>query len=353
MPALHRALARTVSNRIAFYVQRATEQAGLSASLFARHTGITAEDLMDPNGRIDGERHRRMVQLAGRIGLPPVVLNHACATLFADFPVLGNLCMNARTLREALTAFSTYRPLIGEFDFLLCRISGQQVRFEYLAEFAPASGFQALSNFQVLAALARVYEQGVATRFMVELMGGAPPAHLARQINDFFGVPVRYHSAANRMAFAAPALDAPFAQCNAMLAPMLQQHAQQELERIQQLHSFAASVENLILEFINDPQTDTRGAALLQQLCERLQTSRWSLHRQLQLEGTHFRALEMKVKISESRRLLGNPQITLAQISEQLGFASQSAFTRFFRARHEMAPLVFRQHALLRVRSPA
>ncbi|GGP28167.1 AraC family transcriptional regulator [Silvimonas amylolytica] len=353
MPALHRALARTVSNRIAVHVQRSTEQAGLSAALFARHTGITAEDLIDPHGRIDGERHRRMVQLAGRLGLPPVVLERDCAVLFGDFPVLGNLCLNARTLREALAAFSTYRPLIGEFDFLLCRIAGQQVRFEYLAEFAPSSGFQALANFQVLASLTRVYDQAIPTCFAVELMGKAPPPYLVRRINDFFGAPVRYGSAANRMQFAAPMLDDPFAQHNAMLAPMLQQHAQQELDRIQQLHSFAASVENLILAFINDPQTDTRGSALLQQLCDRLQTSRWSLHRQLQLEGTHFRALEMKVKINESRRLLGNPQITLAQISEQLGFASQSAFTRFFRARHEMAPLAFRQHALLRVRAPA
>ncbi|MBB5193350.1 AraC-like DNA-binding protein [Silvimonas terrae] len=348
MPALHRALARTVSNRIAVYLQRSALQAGLSSTLFTRHTGIAPDDLLDPNGRIDGERHRRMVQLAGKLALPPVILAESNTGLFTDFPALGNVCLNSRTLREALMAFNAFRPLIGEFDFLLCKISGQHVRFDYLAEFAPESGFQALANFQVLASLTRLYDQHQPTRFAVELMGHAPPAVLLRQINDFFGAAVRFGCAANRMSFTAPALDTVFSQHNAMLAPMLQQHAQQALVQVRQLHSFAGGVESLIREFINDPQTEIRGAALLQQLCDRLQTSRWSLHRQLQLEGTHFRELETKVKISESRRLLGNPHITLAQISEQLGFASQSAFTRFFRARHEMAPLAFRQHALLR-----
>ena len=329
---------RTVSNRVAALLMQYAEKAGVGPAEFANRTGIGAADVADPAGRIDAERHRRTVELCAGLPLQPLKDEDA---VFDYFPELGNLCLNARDLREALAAFTLCRPMVGEFDFLLGRHADGVVRIEYIAEFAPTNNFQALANFYVLSKLVRAYDVGIKTRFGVELTGNEPAA--ARHVGEMFGSQPRFGCAANRMYFAAPHLDAPFADYNAKIAPMLERQARQELDRIQRRHRFSANVESLIRELIADPSFDLRDATLLQQICARLDTSRWSINRRLQEEGTTFRELELEVRLDESRRLLRDTQLSLAEISDHTGFASQSAFSRFFRAQHGMPPQTWRQ----------
>lgn len=299
---------------------------------------------MDRNGRIDGARHRRVVELMVHLGAAARTVSERLPTLFPDFPVLGNLCLNARTLREALESFLTFRPLIGEFDFLCFRETPDYARFDYIPEFAPNDGFQALSNFQVLASLIRAYDVGQRTTFHVSLMGPALPR--SHELSEFFGTPVEHGAGANRLQFSQALLDVPFIQYNGALAPFLRQEAQQELLRVTRGHLFSSGVERLIGEVIADTADERpTSSSLLAQICERLNTSRWTLRRQLQVEGLHFTELEARVKFDAACRLLSEPRLSLAQISEQLGFSSQSAFTRFFRTRHELPPMTFRQRA--------
>jgi AraC-like DNA-binding protein len=335
---------RTVSNRIAAFAMEAAGQAGLSPELFAARTGIHAHELIDRSGRIEGARHQRVVELMTHLGTAAQNVPDRPPTLFPDFPVLGSLCLNARTLREALESFLTFRPLIGEFDFLCLRETPDSVRFEYIAEFAPDNGFQALSNFQVLASLIRAYDVGQRTVFHVSLMGPAMPK--SHELGEFFGGQVEHGADANRLQFACALLDVPFVQHNGSLAPFLRQQAQHEMLRIRRGRLFSSSVERLIGEMIADTSDERpTSSLLLAQICERLNTSRWTLRRQLQVEGLHFTELEGRVKFNEARRLLGDTRLSLAQISEQLGFSSQSAFTRFFRTRDELPPMAYRQRA--------
>jgi len=333
---------RTVSNRIACRVMQTFEQAGLSPQAFAQRTGISADDLLDPRGRIDGLRHARMIELACAMALDRAMLARISPEhLFQDFPVLGNLCLNAPTLRSAITHFLSYRALIGEFDLLHCRPLPGGLEFEYVAELEPRRGLHALSNFKALATLIRAYDPAGPTLFQAHFV--MPTPLFAQDVSEFFGAGARFGQPTNRLLFHADHLDVPAAQYNGMLAPHLLLQARAELERIRGPHSLSASVENLIRELLADADNDLSSESLLRLLCERIHTTRWTLRRKLQQEGTHFRELELKVKTSESRRLLRDTSMSLAQISDQLGFSSQSAFTRFFKASHGMPPLSFRQ----------
>jgi AraC-like DNA-binding protein len=341
---------RTVSNRIAVAALHAAGSAGMSPETFAARTGIAAQDLIDINGRIDGARHRRLVELMASMS-PNVerLLDERCG-LFPDFPVLGNLCLNARTLREAIDAFITFRPLIGEFDFLFCKETPEWVRFEYIAEFAPDNCFQALANFHVLATLIRAYDGAHATAFRVALTCSEP--RRSRTPGDFFGTTVQYCAPANQMQFSAAALDQPFSKYNAVLAPFLLEQTHKELQRVQQSGLFSARVADLVRDILADESAEApTSSSLLAQICERLNTSRWTLRRQLQAEGLHFSELEARVKFKEACRLLADTRFSVAQISEQLGFSSQSAFTRFFRSRHATPPVAFRQWAQMQQES--
>ena len=347
MPARFSGRGRTVSNRIAAFALGAAERVGMSPQLFTARTGVSVQELTDGNGRIDAARHQRIVELMAYVGNSGSLNPDRPYMLFPDFPVLGNLCLNARTLREALASFHTFRPLIGEFDFLCFRETPDAAQFDYIPEFAPGNGFQALANFQVLASIVRAYDAPARTVFQVSLMG--PPLPRPHDPSAFFGAQVRYDASANRLQFPRALLDVPFAQYNGALAPFLHEQAKHELLRIKREHLFSHSVEHLISEIITDPAAERpTSSSLLAQICERLNTSRWTLRRQLQAEDLHFTELESRVKFREACRLLSDTRLSLAHISEQLGFSSQSAFTRFFRTRHDLPPLAFRQRAQLR-----
>ncbi|MES2258759.1 MAG: AraC family transcriptional regulator ligand-binding domain-containing protein [Pseudomonadota bacterium] len=333
---------RTVSNRIAFHCWKSLHAAGVSAEEFVRHTGITLDALEVAGGRIHAERHARLLEYMPRFAQSRAIVDAGATQWLNEYTSLIGVCYNSATLRQALQHFLALRGLVGEFDFVLLRENGQQVEFDYVAEFNTAhSGMQAFANFKTLAFFTRAYDTGAATVFHVELQGKAPP--FAGAISEFFGAPVRFGQARNLMRFDAPALDQPFGQYNALLAPHMLTRACSELQAIRGAHLFSSRVEQVIGDLLAPPHEDPGSDSLLLRLCEQLATTPWSLRRRLQSENTSFNALQMKVKGEHARQLLQGGTLSVADISERLGFASQSAFTRFFKLHHKIPPARYRQ----------
>ncbi|MEC5163833.1 MULTISPECIES: helix-turn-helix domain-containing protein [unclassified Janthinobacterium] len=65
----------------------------------------------------------------------------------------------------------------------------------------------------------------------------------------------------------------------------------------------------------------------------------------LRQESSTFSALELKVKSDEARALLQAGALSVAAVSDRLGFSSQSAFTWFFKLHHHVPPAQYRQNA--------
>jgi len=336
---LHKLDTRTVSNRIAQHFARAMLADGHDPADFVRHTGITDALLTEPGGRINAERHRRLVQYAQQLAPQRGMLDMDVPHWFAQFSSVAHVCFNRPTLREALQELLQLRGLIGEFDFMLMREHGGRVEIDYLSEFCPSGGaMQALANFKMLSMVVRAYDDGRPTTFRTGFMGAAP--WFAHNVSECFGAPARYHQARNSLTFDAHKLDQPYAQFNAVLAPHARQHAHAELQLLRDAQRFSARVEQAIVELLGKHSGDS--ASLLPALCDGLAINSWTLRRQLQQEKTSFRALELRAKSRESRRLLRETKMSVAEIGERLGFSSQSAFTRFFRTQFNLPPARYR-----------
>jgi len=339
---LHKPDTRTVSNRVAQQCARAMQADGHDPADFFRHTGITPAQLDEPGGRINAERHRRMTAYAQPLAPHRGILDLDVTHWFAHYSAIAHVCFNRPTLRGALHELLHLRGLIGEFDFMLMSESGTRIEIEYLSEFCPAGGaMQALANFRMLSLVARAYDTGAATAFHASFQGKAP--WFASAISECFGASASYGQARNTLVFDAPDLDRPFAQFNAMLAPHALRHAQGQLQQLQGAQLFSARVEQAIIDLLGR-QVDG-GASLLPTLCDGLAMNRWTLQRQLQQEQTSFRALELRAKSRESRRLLRDTTLSVAEIGERLGFSSQSAFTRFFKHQFALPPARYRSDA--------
>lgn len=358
---------RTVCNRIAHHGWQALHGAGVSAAEFTANTGIGLAGLDDVAGRIGADQHRRFVSYMQHFAGNRDWLDVDQQAWFGDYPQLANVCFNSPTLRAALLRLLELRALIGEFDYLLLRDDGDTLEFDYLSEFAAGNGgLQALANFKTLVLIARAYDAvspgpGPGRRRCTLQLQGPAPAY-AGAIDEFFNTRVRYGQPRNLLRMDAAQLDLPFAAYNPLLAPHLLAQAQAALLQVRSRHSWSARVRqalhSLLAGAVAPDQAanldriaamagmesgDAAGpAALMPRLCRRLGMAPWTLRRALQLEGTTFRALELEVKDETSRRLLLQSELSLAEISLRLGFASQSAFSRFFKARHTVAPARYR-----------
>lgn len=343
--ALHKPDTRTVSNRIAQQCARAMQADGHDPADFFRQTGITPAQLDEPGGRINAERHRRMTAYAQQLPQHRGLLDLDVTHWFAHYSGIAHVCFNRPTLRSALHELLHLRGLIGEFDFMLMSENGTRIEIEYLSEFCQLGGaMQALANFRMLSLVARAYDDGTPTAFHAGFQGKAP--WFAPAISECFGAAATFGQARNTLTFDAPALDRPFAQFNAMLAPHALRHAQGQLQQLQGAQLFSARVEQAIIDLLGRQGAgDAEGTALLPALCDGLAMNRWTLQRQLQQEQTSFRALELRAKSRESRRLLRETSLSVVEISERLGFSSQSAFTRFFKNQFELPPARYRQDA--------
>ena len=340
---MHKTDTRTVANHIARQCAMALEADGHGPDDFYRHTGITPAQLHEPGGRIDAQRHRRLVAYAQQLPQQRGMLDILPQHWLASFPDVAQVCFNRPTLRDALHQLLQLRGLIGEFDFMLMRENGSRVEIEYLSEFCALGGaMQALANFKILSLVARAYDDGAPAVFETGFQGKAP--WFAPSVSECFGAPARYGQARNTLVFDARRLDAPYAHFNTLLAPHALEHAQAQLHKLRSAQRFSARVEQAIIDLLATHDGATAdSASLLPALCDGLAMNSWTLRRQLQQEDTSFRALELRAKSRESRRLLRDTTLSVAEIGDRLGFSSQSAFTRFFRTQFDLPPARYRQ----------
>ena len=82
--------------------------------------------------------------------------------------------------------------------------------------------------------------------------------------------------------------------------------------------------------------------SVLEDICSNLNVSRWTLNRKLQNENTSFITLLKETKIKMACELLIESKHTMQEISESIGFSSQSVFSRFFKTNLSVSPLAFR-----------
>ena len=66
------------------------------------------------------------------------------------------------------------------------------------------------------------------------------------------------------------------------------------------------------------------------EIARQLHISERTLTRQLQEEGTSYKALLSQVQLERAQNFLANRELSIAQISERLGYAEPAAFSRAF-----------------------
>jgi AraC-like DNA-binding protein len=314
-------------------VLQAASLQGLDESDIFLHAGLDLDCLNASSGRISLSDTLSLWRSVEQLSADPMFGFHMGLSLKpAHFQLLAFTMLSSPTLGDAIEKVLKYQRLIsdgGSFTLL-----PQEDRTALV--YTPAS-----SNFsyhQIDAVMVAVLS------FARWLLGrniepiGISFSHSKteglEQYNAFFGCEVKFSQEQNSILFSSVLLEEALPGFDQGLATMHEQMADNQLQRLTEPDIIARVQERLLLGLENISRDD---------IAAQLAMSGRSLQRKLQEQGSSFQKLHDDYRHQRSLQLLANENLTLMDISLQLGFSESSTFYRAFKRWQGVTPGEYRQ----------
>lgn len=242
--------------------------------------------------------------------------------------IVGMLLLSCDTLGDGLEVLTEYAPIIGDrARFETVTLPGGMA-LHYLPEFTVCREQRVEAVMGCVVSLARWMTSG---RFQPrEVMFMHPPRAEVSQYEQLLGCPVRFEQDLNGVSLDAAELDRSLIQAGSHLHAHLRLLADEMLASLQQ-DSVSARVQQLVREH---PRWGK------ERIGEQLGMSGRHLNRKLATEAISFKSLREALLFEMACQSLQRGQ-AVAQVSEQLGFSDENAFSRAFRRWSGQTPAQF------------
>ncbi|MGP8305109.1 helix-turn-helix transcriptional regulator [Vibrio sp. YIC-376] len=336
---------KSVSTQLANEIwSKIRHQLEMSDSHITKQTGIYHDELLVEKGRIDKQRYGKLLSLTESCGFQlGSEEEKPLATMFKNYPDMVSALLNAPTLYDSLCCLKRYRGLIGETDTMEFKFDNDYLLIEYKSDFNELLGAKAAAyNFWFIDELVSQYDKGKLAHREVMLNDRLTINEVDEVKNLYSG---RFNVGENNIfKIDLEALYRPNIEHNSILQPHVITRLESSLCDLQSRNNYTNEIIKLIQEYLLINFESPHGADKLSHwICERLYITRWTLNRRLQQEGSCLTSLYTLVRCNEARRLLQDNHHSLIEISQQLGFANQSGFNRFFREQVQCTPMQYRK----------
>ncbi len=308
---------------------------GLDPYSLLSQAGLSTAQLQDSTQRIPVETAVALLEESARIsGCDTFGLRMAELRELSDFGEVSLLLVYQRTLRDALRVIVEYRHLLNEA----------------LAIYVEESGSMVIIREEVVTHTAMYSRQstelaiGIMHRFCSALLGAhwrpvsvnfthKAPADIAVH-RRIFGCKLEFSSEFNGIVCSAADLDATNPHANAAMA----RHAQRYLDSLQKKGEPSMVFEVRKSIYLLLPM----GRATIEQVAQALSVNVRTLQRRLKNEQANFNDLINEVRRDLVIRYLENPNYSLVDIADMLGYSMPSSFTRWFISQFGMPPMAWR-----------
>ncbi|HAS41532.1 MAG TPA: hypothetical protein DCS93_13710 [Microscillaceae bacterium] len=147
-----------------------------------------------------------------------------------------------------------------------------------------------------------------------------------------------FNAEQNAFIFNSEILALPVVHQNTQLLQVLEHHAKQILEESHP-QGYVNKTRQKLIAFYEKHQRFCQ----MEWIAEELNLSQRTLHRKLKAEQYSFSDLVEEVKLSFSKKYLGDTKLSIADIAFLLGYNEISAFYRFFKKHTSITPKSFRE----------
>ncbi len=314
---------------------------GVPVAELCEAAGIDADLLSRPDEKIEGRQSQRLWRKAEEaLGDPDLGLHLGEQTHPSVLGLVGFVMLSCGRLGEALEKLIRYTNLLTDGVRGQIRRERTVATFEIAvtqdkANFLRESPRQQLeSSFSTIVTVARALTGKNLPIQEVGFVHASPPR--VTEHARIFAAPVRFSQSANRIVFAAEALDFPILLANRDLLPMFESQAEQ---RLTAQDSVASRVQREIARQLRGEAPNIGSIARALGIGER------SLQRELATEQTSFRQLLDDARRELALSHLRNDKVSVAEIAFLLGFSEPSAFHRSFKRWTGQTPHAYRENA--------
>lgn len=313
---------------------------GLDAAALARAAGVDPAVLADPEQFVPAGVVVELWRGAARVDASPDLgLRVGAAVPAGAFDVLDYLLPACATLGDAWRAIERLAKLattISRFRIVPSAPAASPAEVRVESELlVPATFVHPQGRDYVFSAhIHRLRRIDAALRpARLELRG--PAMASPERYREILGVPVMFDQVASALVFTREDWARPIPRADATLQAILERHASALAARAPApglVEHARATLATMIGEGLADVAT----------LARRLGMSSRTLQRRLEEHGIAYSSLLDDARSDLARAYLTNPELSVEEVAEVLGFSESSAFSRAFRRWTGMSPRAWR-----------
>jgi AraC-like DNA-binding protein len=316
---------------------RLLEMHGLDARGLLRGAGIDPRATADPGLRVPNEAWQAVMRRAAA-QIPDAAFGLRAARCWhpSNLGALGHAWLTAPSLRAGLELLARYWRIIGGRWQPAVHVARDEVGFELHDPYADdvVAPIGTDITFAIVLDMCRMNYGAALRPLRVELVRARPPQHATYAA--FYGCPVRYAAPRRALVLRRAEAERTLPSANRRLGEVLDRVITGELARLDR-SDVLAQCQALLLETL--PSGPLGEAAM----ARHLHMSPRTLQRKLAARGTTHKQLVEDTRRKLALRFMEDPQRSLADITFELGFSQQSAFTRAFRRWTGAAPSQWRE----------
>ncbi len=255
------------------------------------------------------------------------------------FGCVAALCRSAATVRESITSFMDYIPVVHSPTTLLELVEGEktaEIRWGLRTDL----GLNRQANYQAVLLdmkLLRVVAGDAFRPSYVNLAVDARQKDIP-ELERALGCRFNPTKADNAIAFPTAMLDQPVASANRTVFRLLGGY----LEQVR--NASRTSLSQRVEDYVRGSLSS--GHCSIDNCARRLGLSVRTLQSHLGEQGLVFSDILEKQRFELARQYLAQPQLSLDDIAALLGYAEQSSFGRAFKRWSGRTPKLYRQQAL-------
>lgn len=313
---------------------------GLDIDSFLRRAGISAVLMHSPMARISQRQYTALIRVLIRVTRDEFWGLGSAPVRIGTFATACRLMAAESTLGNALRAGLEYYHLMLD-DFaprLQVRDGTASVELVGRAPWTESLGY-AQSTF-LFCGLGMVSWLAARKLPLREVRLCNQRAGYNTQTNWLFGTEVKFGQARAGLSFDARLLDLPVIQTPATLAAFLQEAPASLIVKYRDQTSATERTRRLLRRHIR-----TR-LLTLEEVSTMLAMTPQTLRRRLQEEGQGFQAIKDDLRRDMAIEYLSQPDLSLQDIAELVGFSETSTFHRAFKSWTSVAPGAYRQSRL-------
>lgn len=266
---------------------------------------------------------------------PAIGLRIATGLDGAVMPLAFVAAYHARDYRDALQRVARFKRLCAPEDVSI-EEDGKQATIIVAWPHADGETVPSALVDATMASFVELGRRGTASALAPLKVELARPSRGKAGYEGYFGCPVRFGAAEDRLTLRRADLDRPFGTYNQELLDVLTPELDRQLG--QQAHSgcVAEQIKWVLRRRLTAGRPDIRSVASELAMSER------SLQRRLTDEGLSFQVLLSETRHQLALEYLRDPSLAIVEVAYMLGYEDQNSFFRAFRQWEDKTPSVWR-----------